>query len=240
MPMTVLTCDECGFDGARWSASDVERTLAHAEDLVGFVLEGARDDVIAASRRNSPIVDGDDAVVATHAVMHRLYELAQVRRANDVFEPMVGEVASLQVSRGGAPKLPIEAARVEIGGLVGDRQANRSHHGRPWQAVCLYSGDRIAALQLEGHPIAAGSTGENLTISGIDWSRLRGGLVVTIGEVQLRTSGPAAPCHKIGDCFIDRQWMRIDHVERPGWARWYASVLTGGNIAQGDTVTVSS
>jgi len=31
---------------------------------------------------------------------------------------------------------------------------------------------RIEALQNEGHPIAFGSTGENLTVSGIDWQRV--------------------------------------------------------------------
>ena len=45
--MTALTCDECGFDGARWSDGDLERTLAHTADLVGYVLEGADDDFVS-------------------------------------------------------------------------------------------------------------------------------------------------------------------------------------------------
>jgi MOSC domain-containing protein YiiM len=104
----------------------------------------------------------------------------------------------------------------------------------------MYSSDLIEALRTEGHPIAAGSVGENLTIGGIDWSRMRGGLTITIGDVVLRTSAPAAPCHKIGDCFTERHWNRIDHVERPGWARWYASVLHGGTVSPGDVVTVTA
>ena len=86
----------------------------------------------------------------------------------------------------------------------------------------------------------AGGAGENLTIRGIDWSRMRGGLTITIGDVVLRTSRPAAPCHKIGDCFIERDWNRIDHVERPGWARWYASVLPAAPSSPGDAVTVTA
>jgi MOSC domain-containing protein YiiM len=104
----------------------------------------------------------------------------------------------------------------------------------------MYSSDLIEALRAEGHPITAGGAGENLTIRGIDWSRMRGGLTITIGDVVLRTSSPAAPCHKIGDCFTERHWNRIDHVERPGWARWYASVLSGGTVSPGDVVTVSA
>ncbi len=234
---TVLTCDVCGFEASRWSADDLERTLVHADDLIGFVLAGSADHVSLAAR---PIELDDDPVVATHAVMHRLDELAAIRRSLEPFEPMVGSVDSLQVSPGGVPKLATAEAVVGPGGIDGDGQSNRRNHGRPWQALCLYSSDLLDVLATEGHPIVAGGAGENLTISGVDWSRMRGGLTIEIGDVRLRTSSPAAPCHKIGDCFVERDWNRIDHVARPGWSRWYASVLTGGTIVPGDRITVTA
>jgi MOSC domain-containing protein YiiM len=237
--MNQLDCTDCGFDGSRWSADDLERTLAHTDDLIGYVLEGAAPAFVAEATAE-PVRADDDPVVSAHAVMHRLHELAAARRAAEVFEPMVGHIDSLQASGGGAPKSSIPAAEIGPGGVVGDVQGNRLHHGRPWQAICMYSSDLIEALRAEGHPIAAGGTGENLTIGGIDWSRMRGGLTITIGDVVLRTSSPAAPCHKIGDCFTERHWNRIDHVERPGWARWYASVLSGGTVSPGDVLTVSA
>jgi MOSC domain-containing protein YiiM len=237
--MTTLTCDACGFDGLRWSDDDIERTLAHTDDLIGYVLEGA-DGAFTAASTSSPVEFDDDPVVAAHAVMHRLHDLAATRRAAHEFEPMVGRVESLQASGGGVPKVSIAVAEIGPSGVVGDAQNNRRNHGRPWQALCLYSSDLLAALRAEGHPVTAGGTGENITISGVDWSRMRGGLSISIGDVRLRTSGPAAPCHKIGDCFTERHWDRIDHVERPGWARWYASVLTGGTISPGDTVTITA
>jgi len=243
--MTPLTCTDCGFDGARWSDDDIERTLAHTDDLIGFVLEGADDTFMAAAAAVVQPVDVDvDPVASAHAVMHRLHDVTAMRREAEAFVPMVGRVESLQASGGGVPKVSIPVADIGPSGVIGDVQGNRKNHGRPWQAICLYSSDLIADLRREGHPVEAGGTGENLTMSGIDWSRLRGGLMVTIasasGEVVLRTSGPAAPCHKIGDCFSERHWNRIDHTERPGWARWYASVLTGGTIAPGDTVTITA
>lgn len=233
------TCTDCGFDGSRWSDDDLERTLAHTDDLIGYVLEGA-DGAFVAEVTRAPVDVDDDPVVSAHAVMHRLHELAAARRTAEAFEPMTGRVESLQASSGGAPKSSILHAEFGPGGVLGDVQGNRRNHGRPWQAICLYSSDLIQALRAEGHPIVAGGTGENLTISGIDWSRMRGGLTITIGEVLLRTSSPAAPCHKIGDCFTERHWNRIDHVERPGWARWYASVLRGGTVSPGDPVTVTA
>jgi MOSC domain-containing protein YiiM len=232
-----LTCDVCGFDGARWSDDDLERTLAHVDDLIGHAIAGAPDEASLAAFSHAV---ADDPVVATHAVMHRLDELAAIRRSNDPFEPMVGSVASIQASSGGVPKRAVAEAIVGPGGIDGDGQSNRRHHGRPWQALCLYSTERLDALVAEGHPIGPGAAGENLTISGVDWSRMRGGLTIEIGDVRLRTSGPAAPCRTIGECFADRHWNRIDHVEQPGWSRWYASVLGGGTIRPGDAVIVTA
>jgi hypothetical protein len=238
--MTTLTCSDCGFDGSRWSSDDLERTLAHSDDLIGYVLEGADEAFVTASTELAVEFDDGDVVVSAHGVMHRLHELAATRREAGGFEPMVGRIDSLQASGGGAPKASVSVAEIGPGGVLGDVQRHRRHHGRPWQAICLYSSDVIEALRAEGHPIVAGGAGENLTISGIDWARMRGGLTIAIGDVVLRTSSPAAPCTNIGDCFIERHWSRIDHVEHPGWARWYASVLRGGTVSPGDAVTVTA
>lgn len=227
-------CEQCGFQERRWSRPDVERTLAHADDLIGYVVDGWD------AAPSVAIDTTGDPVRAVHALMHELDRLAAARRAADPYEPMSGVVAALHASDGGVPKRPIGSAVVDAGGVVGDRQGNRLHHGRPWQALCVFSIDVIDALAAEGHPIRPGSVGENLAIGGVDWGRMRGGLTIEIGEVQLRTSSPAAPCHKIGDSFIDRDWNRIDHASRPGWARWYASVLNGGTVSPGDAVTVTA
>ena len=98
----------------------------------------------------------------------------------------------------------------------------------------------IDALRVEGHPIEAGSTGENLTLAGIDWARLRAGLVLEIGELRLRLSAPAVPCSKNAAFFMDGRVERMDHDRHPGWSRWYASVLEPGDIAPGDEVVVTS
>lgn len=177
---------------------------------------------------------------AVHSIMHRLHELAAIRRMVEPVEPLVGAVRGLHRSGGGVPKLAVEEVAVDAGGVLGDSQATRQHHGRPWQALCLYSGDVVDALQREGHPIAPGSVGENVLIDGIDWSLVRGGLTITIGEVVCRTSTPADPCRHIGASFADGGHRRIDHARHPGWSRWYASVLDGGAIRLGDRVTVGA
>ena len=170
--MTTVICAECGFDESRWTENDVVRTLAHADDLIGYVLEGADAAFVAEATVHS-IPFADNPLASVHDVMHRLHDLAESRRGVDAFDPMVGRIESLQASGGGVPKRSVPVAEIGPGGVVGDTQGNRNHHGRPWQAICLYGHERIGELRREGHPIVAGSVGENLTISGIDrcWKR---------------------------------------------------------------------
>jgi MOSC domain-containing protein YiiM len=72
----------------------------------------------------------------------------------------------LSRSDGGVPKHSTDHVTVGFRGVDGDRQATRAHHGSPWQALCLWSREVIDALVAEGHPIAPGAAGENVTIAG--------------------------------------------------------------------------
>jgi MOSC domain-containing protein YiiM len=146
-------------------------------------------------------------------------------------------VARVNVSGGGAPKHAVEAVAVDYAGIVGDIQASRQHHGRPWQALCLWNTEVIEALAAEGHPIASGSAGENLTLSGIDWSGIRPGMVLQVGEVLCEISSYTMPCTKIAKWFTDGDFRRIDY-RRGASSRLYATVLIPGRIATGDQVIV--
>ncbi len=150
----------------------------------------------------------------------------------------VGSVVGLFSSDGGVPKKPID--RVEVGprGVIGDRQEHRQHHGRPFQALCLWSMEVIDALRAEGHPIAPGNAGENVTIDGLSWSTIRPGTVLEIGIVLAEVSSYADPCSFNARWFSDRKFSRIDEDRYPGWGRIYAWVLRPGSIHVGDAVKV--
>src|SRR5215207_3078317 len=94
-----------------------------------------------------------------------------------------GRVESINTSRGGVPKTPVFEAQVTVEGIVGDVQRDLRHHGGPQRAVSIYSLDLIADLQREGHPMAVGAAGENLTVSGVDWTLLVPGRDVQVGDV---------------------------------------------------------
>lgn len=151
-----------------------------------------------------------------------------------------GRLVSVAVSDGGVPKVTVASAEVVESGLVGDRQEERLDHGRPWQALCLWSSEVIDALTAEGHPVAPGSCGENLLVTGIDWAEVHPGLRMHIGdEVVAEVTGPADPCRTIAASFRGGRFDRIDHVKHPGWSRLYAWVTSGGTVGPGDTVTLS-
>lgn len=145
----------------------------------------------------------------------------------------------INVSDGGVPKHAIPVARVTVNGIEGDRQRNLAVHGGPDRAVCLFSLERIQALQGEGHSIAPGASGENLTLAGLDWEQLRPGDQVRIGTtVLLEFTEYTDPCRFNAQWFQHGNFNRINHKRHPGWSRLYARVLVEGTVRTGDVVVV--
>lgn len=150
----------------------------------------------------------------------------------------IGRLESINTSRGGVPKRSAFEALVTEQGLDGDRQRDLRFHGGADRAVVLYSLDVIRALQQEGHSIAVGSTGENLTVSGVEWSDVKPGAEVRIGDVRLRVTAFASPCEKVSPYFANAEFTRISQKVHPGWSRVCARVVEGGLVRIGDPVTV--
>jgi MOSC domain-containing protein YiiM len=151
-----------------------------------------------------------------------------------------GILVSINTSDGGVPKRPVAECRIGVNGLAGDRQRDLRFHGGPSRAVCLYSVEVIQALQAEGHPIAIGSAGENLTLSGVDWDLMVPGKRVQVGEVLLELTGFAHPCSNLVPYFREGQFTRISQKVHPGCGRVYARVLEEGAVRRGDPVDVTS
>ena len=147
-------------------------------------------------------------------------------------------MAQISTSSGGVPKRTVSRADVTFRGLAGDKQSNRIHHGRPWQAVCLWSAEVIDELAAAGHPIGYGSAGENLTLRGLDWSQVRPGLRLLVGTAVLETTPYAIPCTKNARWFSDGRFRRMAHEVTPGTSRIYARVVVEGTIAAGDAAVV--
>jgi MOSC domain-containing protein YiiM len=155
--------------------------------------------------------------------------------------PRGGRVVAVNVSRGGVPKLPIQAATVGQLGLAGDcHDEPEPSHGGPDQAVCLYSAEAIERVVADGHRSFPGAFGENLTVSGIEFGGLQAGdrLQFGAGGPLLQLTKYAAPCKTIAHYFVGGRFGRISPTAHPEDARWYARVLAEGTVRTGDAVAV--
>ncbi|HEX5695581.1 MAG TPA: MOSC domain-containing protein, partial [Acidimicrobiia bacterium] len=130
-------------------------------------------------------------------------------------------------------------AEIDESGLVGDIQADRVHHGRPEQALCLFSLEVIERFRAEGHSISPGSAGENITVAGLDWSEVVPGRRMSIGPVEIEITHYTTPCAKNAQWFSDGRFSRMHQSKHPGESRVYARVLRGGTIAPGDVIDLS-
>lgn len=157
----------------------------------------------------------------------------------DSGRPPYPHVHQINVSDGGVPKRPVLEAKVTKQGVSGDRQHNLNVHGGPNRALCLFSLELIERLQDEGHSIDPGSSGENLTLAGIDWEKLKPGMRVSIGpEVRIEMTSYCAPCDLNARWFCEGEFSRISQKKNPGWSRLYAKVLRGGVVRPGDEVVI--
>jgi len=137
-----------------------------------------------------------------------------------------GVVLAVCLGPGGIPKLPVESAVVEELGLVGDRHRFKGHGGAN-RAVCLFSIEDYRTLRADGVACdQPGSFGENLLTEGIDYTELRPGDELAIGdEVVLAIHDVREPCgtlkkadKRFPDLMLGRSGF-VCRVVRPGTIR---------------------
>lgn len=135
-------------------------------------------------------------------------------------------------------KIPTSNA-VMIGslGLAGDLIVSERHHGGPDQAVYIYGEVDYAWWRDElGLELAAGTFGENLTISALESATFAIGDVLHVGEVTLQVSAPRIPCKTFAARMEDPQFVKkFRYAERPGL---YCRVLKEGMVQAGNEVRV--
>ncbi len=227
--------------------SDLATTVRSMEEI-STDLSGALVKLTAAEWETPLVVHGERVEIrrathhALHEALHHLRDVAEIRRRlGDGVDPQQGTVAHLAAGPGGVPKLSVDSITVRTDGIEGDRQNDLLHHGRPFQAVCLWGTDVLGALRAEGHPIFPGAAGENITVDGVAWNRLRPGARARVGDqVELELSSYAIPCAKNAQWFADRNFRRIDQEAHPGGSRLYAWIVQPGTIRVGDVFEVDS
>jgi MOSC domain-containing protein YiiM len=121
-------------------------------------------------------------------------------------------------------------------GLDGDQQADLKVHGGRDKAVYGYAESAYDFWRTArpGHAarLGPGAMGENLTLAGIDESRVFIGDRVRVGTALLQVTEPRQPCFKLALAFDDPKLPRA--FTRSGRCGWYYRVVEPGVVAAGD------
>lgn len=141
-------------------------------------------------------------------------------------------IISINISKGGIPKHPVEFIRVLSTGLQGDGH-NHEKHYRNEQAVSIQDIEKLEELSKEGYSLSSGATGENLTVRNLKVNELPIGtkLVFSQGLI-IELTKVRKPCYVLDA--IDSK-LKEDIVNRCGM---YARVIQEGNIQINDVITV--
>lgn len=129
--------------------------------------------------------------------------------------------------------------RVEQTGVVGDGQADLKHHGGIDKAVLAYCVDHYPLWNDELElGCSFGGFGENLSISGLDETRICIGDQWRIADITLEVSQPRQPCWKLGRRWSNKLLPKI--VILNGRTGWYFRVLQPGTCTAGDELNLLS
>ena len=136
-------------------------------------------------------------------------------------------------------KRPVRG-RVAVRGvnLAGDDQADRSVHGGVDKAVYVYAREDYEwwGGELGTETLAAGTFGENLTVSGFDLNAAEVGERWRVGSALLEVSEPRFPCFKLGIRMDDPKFLkRFAAARRPGL---YLRIVEQGELGAGDGIDV--
>ncbi len=237
-------------------AEVVETSHAHRLTIEGVVdrvtsistvaaLEPAAREALVADLRH--LLATDPATAGRGEVDLPYTTRLDVMRRRTIEPGDAGMVVAVNRNDGGVPKLPVDAARIRTLALEGDRHSEPEPiHGGPDQAICLYAQEAVERVRADGHHAFPGAYGENLTLLGIDWSRLRPGDRLLFGDpgdghptgALLELTHHATPCQTLAHWFTERRIARISGKVRPEDARWYARVLREGDVRPGMPVRV--
>jgi MOSC domain-containing protein YiiM len=162
---------------------------------------------------------------------------------------VTGTIIQISISRGGIPKRAIAQGELTPAGFAGDSWAHPQIHGGPRQAVLLLASETITELRAAGYSVYPGALGENLTTSGIDFSRLRAGQTFKVGQALIELTKLRVPCSTL-DVFnqsgLHIQEELYDQRAKSGdttthvWGKggFYALVVRPGTIRPNDIIAL--
>ena len=144
----------------------------------------------------------------------------------------MAQVLSINISKGGIPKLPVDSCLVTFSGLQGDGRDHEKHISND-RAVSLIDNEILSRLIEEGYDLCPGAVGENLTVEQLDVQSLqpRDRLHFS-GGVEIELVESRRPCFVLDPLGKD---LKTDIVGRCGYL---ARVITEGTFSTGESISV--
>ncbi len=139
----------------------------------------------------------------------------------------------------GIYKLPVnEPILLGKEDVKNDHVVDRKHHGGVDKACYLYSKDHYRFWK-ERYPDLDwqwGMLGENLTVEGLDESKIYIGDIFGLGDAVVQVSQPRYPCYKLGVRFENQKMVR-DFLEAP-YPGVYVRIIKEGSVKTGDKMVL--
>lgn len=131
-------------------------------------------------------------------------------------------------------------ARITVGGLAGDAQADRKAHGGPDKALHFYPPEHYVLLAARFPAAApllvAGSIGENISAAGLDEARVRIGDIFALGSARVQVCQPRQPCWKIDARYGVEGMTAL--IAETGMTGGYLRVLAEGVATAGEPIAL--
>ncbi len=139
--------------------------------------------------------------------------------------------------RSAIAKSPLEGpVAIGPGGIDGDQQVDRRHHGFPAMAVHLYPADHYDWLRQQFGDLPAlagpGSMGENLFVHAIDETAVRIGDRFRLGTATIEATQPRQPCATI-ERHLGRKGI-VKAIIESGRSGMFFRVIEPGTAQAGD------
>lgn len=136
-------------------------------------------------------------------------------------------------------KKPVESIRLGTEDVQHDNVIDRKYHGGVDKACYLFSADaypswKSAYPNLDWH---WGMFGENITVEGLDESKVYIGSKYELGDALVEVSEPRQPCFKLGIRFGTQQVLK-DFIAG-GKSGVYLRILRPGKVIPGDQLKLT-
>ncbi len=136
----------------------------------------------------------------------------------------------------GIYKSPVESIELDMTDVKNDQVIDRRYHGGIDKACYLYSEDHYDYWQnlYPNLDFNFGMFGENITIKGLNASKIMIGDIYRIGGATVQVTQPRQPCFKLGIVFNTQKILK--EFINSNYSGIYLKVLEGNTVSHGDSM----